>query len=161
VESDEREATGVVIETHRGSPSGFFMATLAACAELAAVSIVLPMAALAIVRQRIAQVRSRVTALAGECGMLPAKRESGPRSVVEHGPIPPLDAVTIAALRATAASVYVIDTMTVAASARRTLELAIRMTGGTRGFRMGPEQPEAGHVVIEAHMHPREGYVAM
>jgi hypothetical protein len=159
VQTDQREASHVVIETHAVTPARLAVAGLAARAQLAAMSVIGAMTAAAVARQRVLEPRSGVAGLAVDLGMARAQREIGSLVVIELRPIPARGIVAISAPGSAPTAMHVVHPVTVVARRRSPLEPLVGVARPARRFGMSGDETEAGGVVVEPGLRPRRHVV--
>ena len=102
-----------------------------------------------------------VAVTAGQLGMVAVQGESRVTRMIELGVFPAGRRVAITAFLSTATVVGVILGVAVEAGRWRRLERLVFVATGALGFRVLPDQREAGRVVIELHVGPGDSRMAV
>src|SRR5262249_34888705 len=138
VQSEEREAAHVVIESHV-LPVGLRMALLALLAEAAAVGLIGPVAARTVGRELLRLGDARMAGVAIELGVSAFEREVEPGGVIEARNLPEVVPVAVGARGSEPSEVPVVRLVTAVAVLRdRIFEVAGAMAFLTADMRVSP-----------------------
>ena len=150
----QREAgLGLVIEQH-GIPVEVVVATTAIGAEAAFVRVVFAVAGIAVAATEIFEVGGAMTVPAVQTFMAADEGEARDGHVVEADLGPVCRAVTVCALGAVTAFVYIVVTVTARAGPADLGEIAVLMAGVTFDRDVPTREPEAGRAVVEQRVTP-------
>lgn len=161
--ADQREPGQIMVEENLDQPAPFVMATGAFRAFLALVSVILSVAIDARGAEFLFLELTLMARGAVELGVLVAKRELGVLVVIESDLLPARRAVTILALYAVAAFVFVVFLVTGDTGLLELLPVQIAGMAGLAGsFRVAPLESELGVLpVIESDTPPVLGPMAV